>query len=249
MKPNKLKVILLIAFAIAISMSSCMNSSGFSEEKTPTDNAPITGTLSGKINHDELDLNDKASCTFNRFPWTVEKFQELQAQVSTQPQGAVVMVLIAMEIYRKYPVIGEKCLFLTTTENEHDPNEPGHMSKDRIIHRLNELLRRTDDSYARPYQVAAYLKGAHQQNGYIPEKPYTVEVEIMNTNYEYNSKMDAKFIQYYVLTGGKDSGKDIIRVIKPWDSKYYLVDNFPGLYSQVKELPGSKTWDDTMFIK
>ena len=117
------------------------------------------------------------------------------------------------------------------------------------MHRLSELLRRQNDSYARPYQVAAYLKGATQQNGYIPEKPYTVEVQAMNFPYEYNSTMDAKFIQYYVLTGGKDSAKDIIRVIKPWDSKYFLVDNFPGLYSQVKELPGSKTWDDSMFIK
>ena len=61
--------------------------------------------------------------------------------------------------------------------------------------------------------------------------------------------MDAKFIQYYVLTRGKDSGKDIIRVIKPWDSKFFLVDNFPGLYSQVKKLSGSKNWDDNMFIE
>ena len=261
MKLNGLTIFLPIAFAFSISFSACNETTGGKEEKTssssasiaeekaPADNTPITGTLTGKINHDELDLSDKASCSFDRFPWTVAKFQELQAQVSTEPQGAVTMVLIAMEIYRKYPAIGEECLYLTTTVNEHDPNNPGHMSKDRIMHRLSELLRVKDEYYARPYQVAAFLKGAHQQNGYIPEKPYTVEVEAMNFNYEYNSKMDAKFIQYYVLTGGKDSGKEIIRVIKPWDSKYFLVDNFPGLYSQVKELPGSKTWDDNLFIK
>ena len=250
MKTTKLINVLILAIALVMSFSACKKATqDFVEEKVPADNASITGTLAGKINHDELDMSDKASCTFDRFPWTVAKFQELQAQVSTEPQGAVTMVLIAMEIYRKYPVFGEKCLYLATTENEHDPNNPGRMSKDRIMHRLSELLRGKDEYYARPYQVAAYLKGAHQQNGYIPEKPYTVEVEAMNSNYEYNSKMDAKFIQYYVLTGGKDSGKDIIRVIKPWDSKYFLVDNFPGLYSQVKELPGSKTWDDNMFIK
>ena len=250
MKTTKLINVLILAIALVISFSACKKATqDFVEEKVPADNASITGTLAGKINHDELDMSDKASCTFDRFPWTVAKFQELQAQVSTEPQGAVTMVLIAMEIYRKYPVFGEKYLYLATTENEHDPNNPGRMSKDRIMHRLSELLRGKDEYYARPYQVAAYLKGAHQQNGYIPEKPYTVEVEAMNSNYEYNSKMDAKFIQYYVLTGGKDSGKDIIRVIKPWDSKYFLVDNFPGLYSQVKELPGSKTWDDNMFIK
>lgn len=234
---------------LIISFNACNEVTGLTEENTPADDAPIKGTNSGKINHDALDLNDKASSTFDRFPWTVAKFQELQSQVSTEPQGAVTMVLIAMEIYRKYPVIGEKCLFLATTVNEHDPNNPGRMSKDRIMHRLSELLRRQNDSYSRPYQVAAYLKGAHQENGYIPQKPYTVEVEAMNFPYEYNSTMDANFIQYYVLTGGKDSGKDIIRVIKPWDSNYFLVDNFPGLYSQVKELPGSKTWDEGMFIK
>ena len=254
MKNNKLTVLLLLTFALAISFSACekdatTTSEEFKEEQVPADNASISGTLAGKINHDELDLSDKASCTFDRFPWTVAKFQELQAQVSTEPQGAVTMVLIAMEIYRKYPVIGEKCLYLTTTENEHDPNNAGRMSKDRIMHRLSELLRGKDLYYARPYQVAGFLKGGNPQNGYVPEKPYTVEVEAMNFNYEYNAKMDASFIQYYVLTGGKDSGKEIIRVIKPWDSKYFLVDNFPGLYSQVKELPGSKTWDKDMFIK
>ncbi|NLC49896.1 MAG: hypothetical protein GX762_05960 [Bacteroidales bacterium] len=246
---KQLTTILFIVFVITISMSSCNESIDFAEEKTPPDNAPITGTVAGKINHNELEMTDKGSCTFDRFPWSVAKFKELQLQVATEPQGAVTMVLIAMEIFRKYPVIGEKCLYLTTTENEHDPNNLGRMSKDRIMYRLNELLRGNDNYYTRPYQVAAYLKGAHQQNGYIPQKPYTVEVEIMNFSYEYNSKMDAKYIQYYVLTGGKDSGKDIIRVIKPWDSKYFLVDNFPGLYSQVKELPGSKTWNSNMFIE
>ena len=254
MKKNLLTKNLLVIVALTMSFSACNATSRPNEGKKPLtnnllDNNLINGKVYGKINHDKLNLNDKGYCTFNRFPSTVEQFKELQAQISTEPQGAVTMVLIAMEIYRKHPEIGEKCLFLATTENEHDPNNPGRMSKDRIIRRLNELLTRKNDSYARPYQVAAFLKGATQQNGYIPTKPYTVEVQAMNFPYEYNSKLDAKFIQYYVLTGGKDSGKEIIRVIKPWDSKYFLVDNFPGLYSQVKELPGSKTWNDTMFIK
>ena len=52
-------------------MSSCYVSIDFEEEKTPPDNAPITGVIIGKINHNELDMSDKASCTFDRFPWTV----------------------------------------------------------------------------------------------------------------------------------------------------------------------------------
>ena len=249
MRLYKLNKNLLLAAVFLISLSAYAQTADFIEEKTPPDNAPITGKTAGKINHNVLDLSNNASSTFDRFPWTVEKFKELQAQIATEPQGAVTMVLIAMEIFRKYPVIGEKCLFLSTTVNEHDPNNEGRMSKDRIMYRLNELLRRQNDSYARPYQVAAYLKGAKPRNGYRPERPYTVRVQAMNFPYEYNSAMDAKFIQYYVLTEGKDNGKEIIRVIKPWDSEFYLVDNFPGLYSQVKELPGSKRWDENMFIK
>lgn len=250
MKLNKTKKILaLLPISIlAFALSSCDPSDGFIEEKVPADTAPIEVSMTGGINPDELNLSDQATITFNRFPWTVAKFQEMQSKVGTEPQGAVVMVLVAMEIFRHYPVIGEKCLYLATSKNEHDPNNAGRVSPERIMKRLNELLRRTGDSYARPYQVAAYLKGATQQNGYIPNKPFTVQVQAMNVAYEYNAELDAKFIQYYVLCGGKDSGKDIIRVIKPWDSKYYVVDNFPGLYSQVKVLPGSKTWDDKMFI-
>ena len=103
---KQLIVILFIAFVTTISMSSCNETIDFVEEIAPIDNAPITGSLAGKINHDELDMSDKASCTFDRFPWTVAKFKELQSQVSTEPQGAVTMVLIAMEIFRKYPEIG-----------------------------------------------------------------------------------------------------------------------------------------------
>ena len=54
-------------------MSNCNETIDFVEERTPPDNAPIKGTLAGKINHDKLDMSDKASCTFNRFPRTVAK--------------------------------------------------------------------------------------------------------------------------------------------------------------------------------
>ena len=100
MKLNGLTLFLPIAVALTISFSACNETTGsaektsadstsITEEKTPLDNASITGTLAGQISHNELNMSDKASCTFDRFPWTVEKFQELQAQVSTEPQGAV----------------------------------------------------------------------------------------------------------------------------------------------------------------
>ena len=76
MKTTKLIHVLILAIALVISFSACKKATqDFVEEKVPADNASITGTLAGKINHDELDMSDKASCTFDRFPWTVAKFQ------------------------------------------------------------------------------------------------------------------------------------------------------------------------------
>lgn len=74
MKTTKLINVLILAIALVISFSACKKATqDFVEEKVPADNASITGTLAGKINHDELDMSDKASCTFDRFPWTVAK--------------------------------------------------------------------------------------------------------------------------------------------------------------------------------
>ena len=49
---KQLIVILFIAFVTTISMSSCNETIDFVEEIAPPDNASISGSLAGKINHD-----------------------------------------------------------------------------------------------------------------------------------------------------------------------------------------------------
>ncbi|HHW80982.1 MAG TPA: hypothetical protein GX746_04725, partial [Bacteroidales bacterium] len=55
---KQLIVILFIAFVTTISMSSCNETIDFVEEIAPPDNASISGSLAGKINHDKLDMSD-----------------------------------------------------------------------------------------------------------------------------------------------------------------------------------------------
>lgn len=89
MKTPKLINVLILAVELSLSFSACKKTTAeFTEEKAPDDNASITGTLAGQINHDELDMSDKATCTFDRFPWTLEKFLELQAKVAAYFKGA-----------------------------------------------------------------------------------------------------------------------------------------------------------------
>ena len=108
-------------------------------------------------------LSDKVS--IQRIPASVEEFQALQAELGTTPEGCIMLQLVAMEMYRRDRNVGLECLTLNNTET----------NLSFVTSRLKEIFRE-GDSYARPYLVSTYFKGAKPSNGYNPEKPYTIRV-------------------------------------------------------------------------
>ena len=108
-------------------------------------------------------INDKVS--IEKIPATLEEFQALQAELGTTPEGCIMLQLAAMEMYRRDRNVGLECLRLNNTDT----------NLSSVQRRLNELFRE-NDSYARPYLVAACFKGATPANGYNPTKPFTIEL-------------------------------------------------------------------------
>ena len=203
-------------------------------EPEPTPASELKVELEGEINHNTYTKGQTASVIFNRFPASIDEFKKVQEQIGGEPHGAVALELMAAEMYRRDKTVGAKCIELCNVSS----NIYSQMDQWKQLFDLN------DKHYARPYQVAAFLQGANPDNEYTPKEPYTIKVNVGSTAYSqekmfYNSTV----ITLEVLTEGKGGGKERVEVIKPGKcidfpqgSKYFLVQNCPGLYAQVIQI-------------
>ena len=199
---------------------------------TETGLGALEVTLTGSISHTDYKPGQSGTVSFSRFPASVAEFEQVREQIGGEPHGAVALQIMAYEMYRRNRVIGEECIRLnSTTVNVALP-----------LRRLNELFG-NDTHYAKPYQIAAFLKGATSENGYNPSKPYTVEVRVHRVNrYQYNNSYQATQLYLEVLTQGKDKGVESVEVVKtlkpgePGEGKYFIVEKCSGIYSSVKNI-------------
>lgn len=160
-------------------------------------------------------------------PQSVADFQTMQQQLATTPEGAVMMVIVAMEMYHQNVTIGEQCIKLCNVENNHYS----------ILSRLRELFNAKDKYYGRPYQAAAFFRGATPKNGYNPTKPYTIRVRKNPTRSDERSEILRGYVKYLqVYSDGFDTYWRGCEVIQQKGSSVYKVSNCPSLYTQCKEI-------------
>lgn len=187
----------------------------------------INISTTGGISPDKWKGGQKATVTFDAFPTTVAEFEALQAQIGGTPEGAVALQLIAFEMYRNDKQVGTECVKL----NNVDTNIPS------VMRRLPEIFRQ-NDSYARLHLVATYLKGSTPQNGFNPDKPYTVEVRTSNVHqYERSQSLKGYVLYLEVYSSGYSSQWRGCEVVKQKGCDYYKVSNSPSMYVQCQEVP------------
>ena len=191
---------------------------------------PIEVSISGTINHTTFTKGESGTVTFNRFPATLEEFMQVREQIGGEPHGAVALQVMAYEMYRRDRAIGTECIKLNNTLN----------NVNSAISRLKELFG-NDANYARPYQMAAFLKGAAPENGYKPAKPYTIEVKVSDVHpYQKSNDYQTEVLYLKIFTQGKDRGYEMVEVLKTLKpdetskGQYFIVFNCSSLYSQVK---------------
>jgi D-methionine transport system substrate-binding protein len=225
MKTIKILVAVTVA-ALKLTLASC----GGGDNDPPS--GPFEVSIAGVIDHAVHTPGQSGSVTFSRFPASVAEFRSAREKIGAEPHGAVALQLMAYEMYRRNKRIGTECIRLNNTTN----------NVEAATVRLDQLF--GDDAYyARPYQIAAFLKGASWENGYNPSKPYTVEVKVNDGRpYDNSADYQAPVLYLEVLTKGKDHGSETVYVLKtarpgePGEGRYFIVNNSPGLYSQVKEV-------------
>ena len=179
---------------------------------------------SGVSNAASKTVSEKVS--IEKIPATVEEFRTLQAEIGTTPEGCVMLQLVAMEMYRRDKVVGRECLSLNNTTT----------NLGSVTNRLNELYRE-NDTYARPYIVAACFKGAKPSNGYNPDKPYTLRLRMDPTKTDQRSQILKGVVKYVQLySDGWDNPWRNVDVVKQQGEEYYRVANCPAILTQCKEI-------------
>jgi len=196
--------------------------------------------ITGKIDHTNYTKGQSGTVEFNRFPATVDEFKAVREKIGGEPHGAVALQVMAMEMYRRDRSIGLECIKLNNTLS----------NVNAVVSRLKELFG-GDINYNRPYQIAAYLKGAEPGNGYNPTKPYTVEVIVDPAKaYQPSEIFQSKFLFLRIKTKGRDNGSSgqngtsdglyVLKTKKPGEpgekGKFFIVNNSAGMHSQVKPI-------------
>ena len=173
------------------------------------------------------------SVTINSIPKTYDEFETLYYELATTPEGAVALELVAMEMYRVNKGVGTRCLKLINTDTNYST----------MMRRLPEIFRE-GDSYARPYLVASYMKGASPENGYNPEKPYVIQVKHHpNQPTKYYELMEGTVYPMMVYCYGADTPWRPISAFMADGETYYKVQESGGITSQCKQIKRTQTFN------
>ena len=220
---KKRNIIVVITCFVALSISL-------------TANAQI-GSLGKAIKQGVSNAASKATSdkvSIEKIPATLEEFQALQTQLGTTPEGCIMLQLVAMEMYRRDRNVGTECLRLNNTDT----------NLSYVTNRLKEIFRE-GDSYARPYLVSTFFKGAKPSNGYNPDKPYTIHVRRDPTrpNDERSQMLKGYVKHLQVYSDGYDTPWRGVDVVQQKGDEYYRVSNCPSIYTQCKEVDFDATED------
>ena len=197
----------------------------------PTPTTPFEVNITGTISHTTHTAGQNGTVTFNRFPATVDEWKQARDKIGGEPHGAVALLIMASEMYRRDRAIGRPCIELHNTT--------GNLTS--CINRLNDIFSLTPP---RPYQMAAYLKGASWDNGYNPTKPYTIEMRVAaGRPYANSTTYQATVIYIEVISHGHDSGSVPVAVLQtkvanqPGDNgKFYIINECSSLYLRCRDV-------------
>lgn len=192
-------------------------------QSQPETAAPTARTIACAVTK----ADDVTKVSIDQMPRTLSEFNQAYAEVGKEPEGAVMAVLMAMDIYRQDPELGKECIKLCNVDNNFYS----------ITSRLKDLYSKDDPYYGRQYQVAAFFEGATPQNGFNPTRPYTIRVRKHPVHPDERSQSLRGYVKYLqVYSDGFDSSWRGCDVVRQQGDELYKVANCPSMYTQCKEI-------------
>lgn len=188
--------------------------------------AQVSVVSEGTIHPTVYKPGEEATLSIDRMPVSYEEFVSLQNEVAQTPEGAIMMEIVAMEMYNRDRELGKKCLTLANTE----------INVNFMVRRMSDLAVPEEQS-GRPYQPAIFFAGATPMNGYNPTSPYTIQVRTSKVHkYEKVQSLKGYLLYLEVFSEGFDTQWRSVEVIKQKGSDVYKVYNCPAMVTRCKEL-------------
>lgn len=228
-----MKKILSILLGTAMSLSS--QPADAQEKLTTFSYGSHTYTMEGTLTADAYDAKATGKVTFTNIPADYAEFEAVYTQfLGKTPHGAAAMMPMAMELYRRDRALGLQCLQLVCY-----PTNVNSVTSILNTKYGAAKFAPENDPYLQPYLPAAVLKGATTDNGYTPQRPYTVEMKAsVNKHQSLQISGSGTVVYIYVMGKGWDTEQRQVEVIRQTDSQLYQVFNCPSLYTQCKQIRG-----------
>ena len=194
-----------------------------------------TYTMKGNLTAQQYNAQATGVVTFTNVPKNYEEFEALYTKfLGKTPHGTAAMMPMAMEIYGRNRDEGLRCIKLICW--------PSNVNS--VVSQLKEKFGTNqyapaNDGYHQRYLPAAVLKGAKPENGYTPQRPYTVEMKAsVNKHQELQFMGSGTVLYLYIMGDGWDTHQRSVEIIKQPDSELHQVFNCPSLYTQCKPIRG-----------
>ncbi len=194
-----------------------------------------TYTMNGTLNAEAYDTKATGTVTFTNIPADYTEFEAVYTQfLGKTPHGAAAMMPMAMELYRRDRDMGLQCLKLLCY-----PSNVNSVTSILNTKYGPSKFAPSNDPYLQPYLPAAVLKGATPDNGYSPQRPYTVEMKAsVNKHQDLQFSGSGRVVYLYIMGQGWDTQQRQVEVILQPGSTLHQVFNCPSLYTQCKQIKG-----------
>ena len=225
----------LLSLIMGIMLTSISQTADAQDKQMTFTYGSHTYTMMGTLNAETYNAQAMGMVTFTNIPSDYAEFETVYTQfLGKTPHGAAAMMPMAMEMYRQDRDTGLQCLKLLCY-----PTNVNSVTSILNTKYGPSQFAPSNDPYLQPYLPAAVLKGATPDNGYTPQRPYTVEMKAsVNKHLDLQFAGSGRVVYLYVMGKGWDTEQRQVEVIQQPDNPLHQVFNCPSLYTQCKQIKG-----------
>ena len=209
----------LLSLIMGIMLTSISQTADAQDKQMTFTYGSHTYTMMGTLNAETYNAQAMGMVTFTNIPSDYAEFETVYTQfLGKTPHGAAAMMPMAMEMYRQDRDTGLQCLKLLCY-----PTNVNSVTSILNTKYGPSQFAPSNDPYLQPYLPAAVLKGATPDNGYTPQRPYTVEMKAsVNKHQDLQFAGSGRVVYLYVMGKGWDTEQRQVEVIQQPDNPLQL---------------------------
>ncbi|RHX82397.1 hypothetical protein DLM76_05505 [Leptospira yasudae] len=147
--------------------------------------------------------NETIYVTSNSWPKDLASFDTFRNEQSTTPQGALISLVAALDLYSKNKEEGTKALILVVDSSHLSQDVNGYKGFS-LSRNLTDLVKRQIEQH--PYLIGSYLPGSSASNGYVPgSEPYSFTI----TANRFSGTEESGQRKLFIPSSGADSARPV----------------------------------------